>query len=375
MARILDLTAPCAAYATRLLSEAGHDVIRIEPTGGDSLRRRGPFVDGAPVLESGADHQFLNAGKRSVTLDLGCDAGQRVFLDLVGSADVLVANVPLPFDEQRLVDKNPRLVFIQVIDREPELCAVARSGLLSITGQPGGRPAVPGAHVAYALVGLYAAVAAAIGIHARDLTGEGQSITVSVNDCLVSMMEQAMVALTSTGKRTERSGYRGAITAVSGAFPCADGYWMLAVPPTAPEGWRRFVEWTGDPVLMADESLANEGERNAKKEMILDRLDRWSQRFNKLQLVTEGQERHIPSAPVATPFDLNDDPQLVARGFLSEIDHPLFGKIRVPLGAVATVRGQQPSRAPFLGEHTAEVLFELGYSAEAQRALVEGGAV
>lgn len=369
MARILDLASANAVYGTRLLAEAGHDVIRVEVPQGDALRRQGPFVDGAPVLESGANHLFLNAGKRSLSLDLGSDSGKRIFIDLVRTSDVLVSSAPLAVEEDELFAANPDLIFINVASETGELYAVARSGLLSITGQPGERPYVPGGHVAFAITGLHVALAASAGLLAREESGGGHRIAISETECLVSMMEQAMVGYMALGKGAERMGYRGAVTAVSGAFPCADGYWMLSVPPSG-DGWSRFVDWTGDPVF-AGENLQSEAHRNAQKEMLLDEIDRWSMGFSKLELVTQGQERRIPATPVATPMELLDDPQLIARGYLRNMDHPLLGAVRMPIGAIATVCGDVATRAPMLGEHTAEILRELGYSDEQRSALIE----
>ncbi|AKH42912.1 crotonobetainyl-CoA:carnitine CoA-transferase CaiB-like acyl-CoA transferase [Altererythrobacter atlanticus] len=370
MARILDLAPANAAYATRLLAEAGHDVIRVECPRGDALRRQGPFVDGAPVLESGANHLFLNAGKRSVSLDLESDAGKDILLELVRGCDVMIASDSCPVAEADLFAAQPDLVFIDVTSEMGELCTVARSGLLSITGQPGERPYVPGGHVAFAITGLHVALAASAALLAGEDNAGGHRITVSETECLISMMEQAMVGYTALGKVAERMGYRGAVTAVSGAFPCADGYWMLSVPPSG-DGWKRFVEWTGDPAFNSDKDLESEAHRNAQKEKLLDEIDRWSMGFAKLDLVTQGQERRIPATPVATPMELLDDPQLVARGYLRGMSHPLLGQVRLPVGAIAVAKGDAIARAPMLGEHTAEILAELGYSDAQRSALIE----
>ena len=219
---------------------------------------------------------------------------------------------------------------------QPELCAFARSGLLSITGHPGERPMLLGGHAIYAAIGLYAAVATSAALFVLAQTGAGQVVHISAIECLESLFEQAMVTYTSTGKRTERRGYSGAVTAVSGGFPCTDGYSMFSIPHT-PEGWTHFMEWVQDPVLMADSSLVDEAERYEKRDFILDRLEKWSQRFSKMDLVAEAQSRHIPASPVSTVLDLVDDPQLLAREFLTEIDHPLFGRIMFPRGAIATI--------------------------------------
>jgi formyl-CoA transferase len=122
------------------------------------------------------------------------------------------------------------------------------------------------------------------------------------------------------------------------------------------------VEWVQDPALLADPSLADEAERHARRDFILDRLESWAEQFPKDELVAEAQRRHIPASPVATPLDLVRDPQLVARGFLKEMAHPLFGRRLFPLGAIAAVRGTALATAPTLGQHNAEVLGEPGQS-------------
>lgn len=379
MARVLDLTSETGAYATKLLVEAGHDVVRIEAPGGDSLRRRGPFIDGAPPLEASGDHQFLNAGKRSLTLDLGTDAGRGLLLSLVATADVVVANLPTAVDTEAFFAARPDLIFIGIESAGHELCTAARTGLISITGQPGQRPCVPGAHVSQSVVALHVAISAAAALYARDTvpegqTPEGQTIVVSEAEALISMMEQAMVTWTSTGKPTERKGYRGAVTAVSGAFECADGYWMLSVPPSG-DGWSRFVDWMGDPALKQDSTLDSEASRNAEKDTILDVIDRWSLQHRRADLVHEGQSRHIPATPVNTPLELINDPQLIGRGFLRDVDHPLLGTMRVPIGAIARLRGEAPAHAPILGEHSREILSGLGVSDETFNSLMETGIV
>jgi len=372
MARIIDLTAHPGVYATRLLAEAGNEVIRVESPDGDSLRRLGPFLGNKPDLEKGAYHQFFNAGKQSLGINLGAPAARKVFLDLLGTADALVASTPLPLEENQMLEANPRLVLVKVINNEPELCTVARSGLLALTGHPGQRPVLLGGHVVYAATGLYVAVATAGALFSLQLTGRGQVVEVSVKQCMESLGEQAMVDYTNLGRVTERCGYRGAITAVSGAFPCSDGYWMVSVPHS-PEGWGKFVDWVQDPVLLADPSLADEAERDAKKDLVIERLGMWSKRFSKIDIVTEAQKRHVPASPVSTPLDLVHDPQLTARGFLSEMDHPELGHMMFPMGAIGSLKGIRLSAAPSLGQHNAEILAQLGYTETERQALVESG--
>ena len=374
MARIIDLATLSAVYGTRLLVEAGHQVIRVESPGGDSVRRLGPFLGDRVDLEHGAYHHFSNAGKLSVTINLNSESGQKVFLDLVKSADVLVASVPLPVDEEILRKVSPNLVLTKVEEGEPELCAVAGSGLLALTGHPGKAPALLGGHLIYAATGLYVAVATGMAMLNRQITGKGQATVVPIMRTMELFMEHMMIIYTFTGKVTERRGLRGTATAISGAFPCKDGYCMLSVPHT-PDSWTRFMEWVQDPVLAADRKLADETYRFSKCDLVIDRLEEWTKGFTKAELVAEAQNHRVPAAPISTPLDFVQDPQLIARGFLQETEHPEFGRIMFPQGAIASLTGTQMKPAPSLGQHNAEILAELGYQMADRSVLLESGAI
>lgn len=374
MARVVDLAGLAGAYATRLFAEQGHEVIRIESPGGDGLRRLPPFLGEKQDLEHGAYHQFLNAGKKSLALNLDSHAGQEIFLELLSQSDALVADDSLPLEDRLLFQANPKLVVTKIHDQEPELCAVARSGLMSLTGQPGQAPAVLGGRVPTLAVGIYVSVATAAALLTSRKTGKGSLANVSVREALESFVEQAMVEYTFSGTITERRGSKGAITAVSGALPCKDGHWVIS-QIHRPGRWTKFMDWVQDPELASDPSLAEEENQHKRRDFIMDRLDKWATRFTKTDLVEEAQRRHFPASPVSTPLDLVDDPQLIARGFLKELDHLEFGRIRFPQGAIATVLGNQLGPAPKLGEHNNEILTQLGYSAEDRHTLISAGAI
>ena len=118
----------------------------------------------------------------------------------------------------------------------------------------------------------------------------------------------------------ERRGSRGAVTPISGAFPSADGFWMLSLGD-ATERWQTLMDWMQDPVLANDETLLAYEERLARRDMILDRIGAWATAYPKLEVVAEAQRRHIPSSPVNTSLELAQDAQLIDRRFLVEIDH------------------------------------------------------
>ena len=361
MLRVIDLTTLSGAYAARLFAEQGHEVIRIEPPGGDELRTLAPFLRERQDLEHGAFHQFLNAGKKSVTLDLKSSEGQEKLGGLLAGADILIANSPLPIADSACLAANPKLVLTKIVDDEPELCAVARSGLMSLTGHPDRAPVILGGHIPLMAVATYAAVATAAALLARNASGHGLIATVSVRDSLESFVEQAMVEYSFSGTITERRGSKGAITAVSGALPCKDGHWVIS-QIHRPGRWTKFVDWVRDPELSADPSLAEEENQHKRRDFIMERLDQWAKGFTKAELVEQAQRLHFPASPVSTTLDLVNDPQLLARGFLTAMDHPEFGQINFPQGAIASVWGNRLSPAPKLGEHNNDLLREFSKS-------------
>lgn len=357
MPRVLDLTTLSGAYAARLFAEHGHEVIRVEASEGDEVRRLAPFLREQQDLEHGAFHQFLNAGKKSVTLDVKSADGQKRFIDLLADAEVLIGNSPLPLAESACLATNPRLVLTKIIDDMPEICAVARSGLMSLTGHPDRAPMVLGGHIPLMAVATYAAVATAAALIARNASGHSVVATVSVRESLESFVEQAMVEYSFSGTVTERRGSKGAITAVSGALPCKDGHWVIS-QIHRPGRWSKFVDWVQDPELSADTSLAEEENQHKRRDFIMGRLDQWAKRFSKSELVEQAQRLHFPASPVSTTLDLVNDPQLIARGFLTPTDHTELGKLNFPQGAIASVLSHRLDAAPKLGEHNAELLKE-----------------
>src|SRR5579872_280255 len=327
MSLVIDLTRLSAAYAPRLLAEAGHRVVRVEPAAGDDIRRAPPFIQGHYDLEHGAYHQFLNAGKQSILLEPEMPAGAAALSALVRIADCVIISTSFCRGAEWFMEINPRISVVEVDDVPNELCAYARSGLLSLTGHPGQHPVILGGHAALSIIGLYTAIAASGALMCGAISGKGQHVQVSSEQCLQSLCEQALLSYHTTGEVPERRGLLGMITAVSGAFPCADGYWMISVPNDL-KNWKQLMEWIDDPELRKDPALAEGDKRQHNRDFILDRLAKWSSQHNKNELVVGAQRQRVPASPVATMLELADDPQLTARGFLQDKEHPLFGTIR-----------------------------------------------
>jgi crotonobetainyl-CoA:carnitine CoA-transferase CaiB-like acyl-CoA transferase len=356
-----------------LLAEAGHRVVRVEPPDGDDVRRAAPSLRQTCDREHGAFHQFLNSGKESVVLEADTAAGGEALRGIVHAADCVIVTQPFCRGAAWFFDANPKLALVEVDDPGNELCAYAESGLLSLTGHPGKTPVLLGGHASLPIIGLYAAVAASSAIMCAELEGDAQHVKVSARQCLESLVEQALLTYHTTGEVPERRGLLGMITAVSGAFPCADGYWMVSVPNDL-KNWNQLMEWMDDPVLRADPTLAEGSRRQQQRDFILDRLAAWSTHHKKEDLVIGAQKRRVPASPVATILELARDPQLTARAFLQQMQHPLLGEITFPMGATAPAMGVKLTPAPMLGQHTAAVLAEIGYAQAEVEALVESGA-
>jgi crotonobetainyl-CoA:carnitine CoA-transferase CaiB-like acyl-CoA transferase len=361
MARILDLTGPAGAYGTRLLAELGHDVVRIESPTGDPLRALHPHIGGTPSHETSAFHQFMNAGKRSVALDLGTEQGRGLLLALAGKADAVVASLPLAVDEVALLAANTSLILVRLDDTQPELCAFARSGLLAITGQPDGKPMILGGHLALSAVGVYVALATISALLGRADAGAGQVVDVSATQALATLAEQVWNEYGNTGEILERLGSQGGNTALAGALATSDGYWMVSVPRD-PKGWENFKELVPHPAFTNDPSLDEWPARRKRKSEVLGYVAEWSKTQKRDEIVAKAQDLGFPCAPVNAPLDLARDPQLLARRFLRPVEHPDFGTIRFPVGALANVWDRTLPFAPKLGEDTAAVLAELGQS-------------
>jgi len=371
LGRVLDLSRHAGVYAARLLAEQGHDVIRVESPLGDAVRRQGPFLGNVPDVEDGAYHQFFNAGKRSLALDLTTGTGREAFLRLARTADAIVAGTPLPVSEAELRAVNPEVVLVLLTaDTLPELCAYARSGLLSITGHLDRAPVLMGGHIMYAATGLWVMIAAASALLVARMTGQGQTVTVDIQQCFESFLDHAIENYMARGRRVERSGARGSVTALAGALPCADGFWMLSLMDSR-EQWKMLLEWMQDPELTNDPTLAKYEQRLARRDELLDRIGTWAGGQSKLELVSEAQRRHIPAAPVSTSLDLAADAQLIDRRFLVEIEHPKHGRMLFPRGALATIWDREMKPAPGLGSANDEILSELGYTEEERVLLFE----
>lgn len=374
--RVLDLAGPLGAFGTKLLADMGADVVRVEPPGGDELRRKGPFADGFAHSETSVPFLVHNMNKRGITLSLETEKGARLLRRLATSADVLVETAAPGWMAARgigyeaLSKLNPRLVYTAVTPfgqegphahyRAGDLTCQAMGGALFLTGNPGERPVRGGANPAEKMAGYVSAVATSIALFHQVRTGEGQFVDVSAQDAIAAQNEASLVNYAFSGFIRQRGGWRyPTTTCPAGIYPAADGY--VSIVASKPHQWTGLRDWIGDGRLMKDDYLV-EATRFADRDFIDPIVMEWTKGMPKAVLFHEGQRRGVPIGQSMEPGESVTDVHLRGYGYYGWADHPLLGEYQVPGAPFAMMgtpwRFRRPS--PLLGQHNAEVYGELG---------------
>ena len=372
--RILDLTWVLSGpFATMTLGDLGADVIKLErPPYGDVSRTTGPLVDG----ESGYFFS-VNRGKRSISLDLKSDEGKELFKRLVGEVDILVENFTpgamdgLGVGYEVLSALNPRLIYAAISGygqtgpmRElPALDVIVQGagGVMSITGEPGGRPVRPGFSLGDVAAGLYCAVGILAAVREREQSGMGQMVDISMVDCQVAILENAYMRYHVTGQTPEKLGTRHPTAVPFQAFPTADGYLVLALAWGVPNQWALLCAELGVPELIDDERFATSQARSANhgalepllSEAFLKRTtDEWIEALRPYGMPC-GPLNDIPTAAAM--------PQLEVRETLVPVPHHTIGTIPLPNTPVKLSRtpGGIKGTSPDMGQDTRDVMTEL----------------
>lgn len=371
--RVVDLSQGIAGpYCTKLLADLGAEVIKIEPPTGDYTRRLGPFPGDVPDPEKSGLFIHLNGGKKSVVLDIDADDGRAALGKLLASADVLVesempgrmADLDLHYNDLR--DAYPKLVYCSVTPfgqtgpyskfKGNSLAAMALSGLMYITGDPGKPPLCTGGEPADYFGALHAWVAILAALEHRGETGAGQHIDVSCLEALGCADEYNTPMYSYLGAIRKRFHSRHHIpTYPSEIFPCRDGHIVV------------IGGANGFPLMMAILLEQPELENNPLFQNLWLRTIQW-QDFEKIlrpylaqhdseDLLMRAQELRIPFAAVLDPQTLLTNEHLRERAFFAEIEQPGVGKL--PIATHAFKMSETPLRAapaPTLGAQTAEVL-------------------
>ncbi len=388
--RVLEVgTHVSAPFAGKLLASYGADVIKIEPPGeGDPSRQHGPFPDDEPHPERSALFLYLNTNKRSVTLDLASERGRRIFLDLARTADAVVENTKpgtlsgWGVDYTALSTVRPSLILTSVTTfgqtgpyagyEGNNLVAAAVGGQMHMMGEAEREPLKNGGYIADLQAGLNAFSATAVATFGAAMTGEGEHVDVAAMQCQASVLEGALPAWAYRGM--DNSMRRGNVLAsFIGIYPCLDG--QLGVHAMA-SNWPALVETMEMPELADDPRFATQRDRFEHNDDLIAVMYGWAAGQRRKEVYERAGRMRGPVAFVHDMQDLLDSPQLRARDFLRVIDHPQAGQLTYP-GAPFRMSETPPTdgRAPLLGEHTVEVLSEVGIDAGGLASLRETGVV
>jgi formyl-CoA transferase len=367
------------------LADLGADVIKVEnPRGGDLTRGAGPFLDG-----ESSNFVRLNRNKRSVTLDLKAEAGKRLFRRLVASADVLIENLRpgtmdgLGLGYEALRAEAPRLIYLAATGfgsdgpyaSLPGLDIIAQgmSGLMSITGEAGRPPVKIGVPITDLTCALYGAIAVLAALRARDRDGRGQFIDVSLLEAGVSLAVWEAGRYFATGEVPRPSGSAHQSIAPYQAFRTADGY--VTIGANSQAHWKTLCSALGLEALVDDPRFAMNEQRIANRDALVTEIETVTATQPTAHWTQIIGAAGIPCGPIWTFDRVFDDPHLEARGFFADAPHPTLGPVR-QLGSPMRLSAT-PTRieraGPRLGEHTAEVLREIGVDEREVAELSEAG--
>jgi crotonobetainyl-CoA:carnitine CoA-transferase CaiB-like acyl-CoA transferase len=387
--RVLDLTrAMTGPFCTLMLGDMGADVVKVElPGKGDEARGWGPPFVG------GESSYFLsvNRNKRSLTLNLRSEAGQAVAWRLIEWADVLVENFS-PGTMERLGlghaaarARHPRLIYCSISgfgqtgpgrDKTAyDLIVQGMSGLMSITGHEDGPPTKMGVPIADITAGMFAAYAIVSALYQRERTGAGQRIDTSMLGAEVALLTYQAGTYFATGRPPQREGNKHAIITPYSTYPTQDGYVNIAV---GNDGlWRRFCEALDWAELVDDERFRTNRDRRANRAALEALIEARFRTLTTAAIVRALEAVGVPCGPIYDIGQVFADPQTQHLELEQRVQHPAAGEIRQTGFPYRLATGGCAIRRPppTLGQHTDEVLAELGYDTAAIAALRASGAV
>lgn len=386
--RVLDLSQGAAGpVCTMILGDLGAEVVKVEPPEGDWGRGLGPpFVDGVAAAFLG-----MNRNKRSLVVDLKKPGGCEAVLRLAGSFDVLVESfrpgvmerLGLGYEELR--ERNPRLIYASISafgrvgpwrDRPGvDGLVQAMSGLMSVTGTSDGPPVKVGVPAADMTGGFLAALAVLAALLARERTGEGQRVDVSLLDGLLAFQMVPLAMFLASGQSPGRQGSAAPYAAPNEAFATRDGHVMVAA--YTPARWRRLCEVLGVAELADDPRFDTNAKRVRNRQALRQTLEPLFRTRTTAEWVRMLEEADIVCGPLLDYPELVSQEHVSGSGMVITLRHPILGDLRVigsPLRFSATpTRARRPP--PLAGEHSREILEEAGFSPQEIRELIDAGAV
>ncbi len=385
---VLDFSRVLAGpYCSMVLGDLGARIIKVEPPGtGDDTRQYGPFMG-----QESAYFMSINRNKESVALNLKAAGGLEVARKLAAKADVVLENYRpgtmkrLGLGYETLSQINPGLVYASVSgfgqdgpwkDKPAyDIIVQGMSGMMSITGHPGGPPTRVGISLGDIAAGLFAAIGIVSALYERDRSGKGQMIDVAMLDTQVAILENAVARYLVTGEIPGPLGTRHPSITPFAAFPSADGYVLVGAGNDSL--WQRLCQAVGRPELATDPRFDTNRHRTenwVELEPVLNSIFRDRTTADWIAFL---EDKGIPCGPVNTMDKVVTNPQVQARGTLVEVDAMGGGKLRMPRTPIKMTRTDPSVYAPaqHLGESSKGILAELGYSEQEIDGLLKSGAV
>jgi len=374
--KVLDLSRALAGpYCTMMLADMGAEVIKVEMPGtGDDSRSWGPpFVEG-----ESAYFMSINRNKKSIALDMKGDKAIEIITKLIRQSDVLVENfrpgamerLGLSYEQAKVM--NPRLVYCSISGFGqdgpyrllPGFDQVLQGmgGLMSITGEPDGPPVKVGVAIADISGGMFAAYGIVVALFNREKTGRGQTVDISLLDSQVAWLTYRAGAYFTSGEIPKPVGSGHPVIVPYQAFKAKDVYINIAVGND--QLWGKFCKAVGLEGIMNNPRFATNAKRVENRDEVVKAVsDLIATRKGEewLKILTDAG---VPCGPIYTVDKIFADPQVIHRQMVAELDHPRAGTIKVtgiPV-KLSDTPGEVKTAPPLLGQHTQEVLGELGYS-------------
>ncbi|TMC47533.1 MAG: CoA transferase [Chloroflexi bacterium] len=383
--RVVEIGGGVAApFCTRLLTDLGADVVKVERPGvGDPSRRVGPFCGGAPDRDASALFVSLNAGKRSIELDLRSPGGRRALAQLLDRSAVVVSGLRptsaerLGVDDSWLGGGRPKLVRVAVTSfglsgplrdaPASELALCCAGGLAYITGRHDDPPTKAALNQCQYLGGAHAAAGALAALWCAETSGRGQLVEVSIQEVVASILQGKFSYYTYMGCIARRQPRHSGSLQYS-LMPCADGWIAPMFVPGANVDWELFAGFLGLPGLL-DERFATRVGRVEHAEELERIISARLRQRTKYEWFHDAQEWRLTFGVVQTPEELLACPHLAARGFWRSVEHPAAGPMRMcgPLHRGEWMDSLVIRDPPRLGEHTVELMDEMSLDGDALR--------
>jgi crotonobetainyl-CoA:carnitine CoA-transferase CaiB-like acyl-CoA transferase len=401
--KVLDLSRVLAGpWCTQILADLGADVVKIErPVSGDDTRHWGPpFLKDADGNNTDQATYFTacNRNKRSVTIDMAKPEGQALIREMALQSDILVENFKVGglrnygLDYESLKAINPRLIYCSITGFGQDgpyaeragydLLIQASSGMMSITGRADNEPGGGGVRVGVALTdlftGVYASTAILAALQVRHTTGLGQHVDMALLDVGMAILANQAAGYLNTGGIPQRQGNSHPSLAPYQDFPTADGAMLLAIGNDGQ--FTRFCQAVGQPEWALDPRFATNTQRVVNRRALIPAMEAITRTRSTAEWVALFEDKAVPCGPINNLAQAFDDPQVKARGLRVELPRDASDGITSIAGVASPVRlSATPSvlhRAPpALGQHTGEVLAEMGLDAARVQALREAGVV